>query len=275
MQKKENISETYRGRIAPTPSGFLHIGHAQTFKTAFDRAKANCGKLVFRLEDVDKTRCKEIYAKAAINDLKAAGLTWDEGPDVGGKFAPYIQSLRTHFYISAWETLLKKNLIYPCKISRQELKNKASQNAFGEAVFPENLRVKNFDKNLYKAPDNVNWRFAVSYGQEVSFFDELLGEQKFFAGKDFGDFLIWRKEGFASYELAVVCDDIAMQITEVVRGEDLLLSTARQILIYKALGKAMPKFCHCPLIKDAEGKKISKSTLANTSGLHLRNMTVK
>lgn len=275
-------SKKYRGRIAPTPSGFLHMGHLQTFKTASARAKKFEGNLVFRMEDLDVARCKTEYATAAINDLRLAGISWDEGVEIGGEFAPYIQSERGNFYWENLKKLARMGLAYPCSASRSDIKKlslPSREKVFQiagfsdiETLFPKNLRPKNFLENseLENFLENseskkINWRFLVEDKIEISFKDENFGQFTFLAGEDFSDFLLWRKDGFASYELAVVSDDAAMQISEVVRGADLLKSTARQLMIYRALNFSAPKFFHCPLLLGADGKKISKSQIGKTS----------
>lgn len=114
-------SQSYRGRIAPTTSGYLHVGHAQTFKTAMERARESGGTLVLRIEDIDFERCKKKYAEAAVEDLKSIGIQWDEGDDIGGNYAPYTQSLRMNFYVGAFKKLLKSGKIYPCQASRKQI----------------------------------------------------------------------------------------------------------------------------------------------------------
>ena len=266
----ENNQLPYRGRIAPTPSGFLHIGHLKTFKTACDRARAAGGKIVLRIEDIDSARCKKEYEEQIFKDLKSAKLLWDEGPDIGGEFAPYAQSERFDLYKKRLMELIGKNKVYPCNASRAQIKEKAKINTkYNEAIFPPELRPKNWE-----TPADIfacNWRFIVDKTEPVEFFDEICGAQKFCPQQDFGDFLVWRKTGEPSYELAVVADDIAMQITEVVRGQDLLLSSARQIMLYRAFGAAIPKFAHCPLVLDGGGKKLSKSVLGKNSRFLMKN----
>ncbi len=265
---------SYRGRIAPTTSGFLHIGHARTFGIAARRAKLAGGKLVLRVEDLDLPRCPKIYEDAALKDLKGIGLSWDEGPDVGGDFGPYRQSERTGLYLDAIETLKAQNLIYPCDVSRSRIRAEGLlpdikfpvpelENCVEpERVFPPSLRDA-ADYSSAPFDKSRKWRFKVPDGERISFADGHYGQISLVAGRDFGDFLVWRNEGCASYELAVVVDDAAMKITEVVRGADLLVSTARQILLYRALALPVPKFFHCPLLTDAHGEKISKTTLSS------------
>lgn len=259
--------KTYRGRIAPTPSGFLHLGHARTFRIACERTRLFGGKIVLRIEDIDSQRTRQIYKDQIIPDLKKAGITWDEGDDIGGDFGPYTQSKRLNFYKEAFFKLLKKNLIYPSFESRAQIRalSKAPCAKSGdfepEAIFPLSLRPKSFE--MPQNPLLCNWRFKVPQDKVVEFEDKLAGHQRFVGQVDFGDFLVWRKSGEPSYELAVVADDIAMQISEVVRGRDLLLSTARQILLYEAFEAEIPDFAHCPLLLDSSQKKLSKSVLKN------------
>ncbi len=249
---------TYRGRIAPTPSGQLHIGHARTFHIAHERARSAAGKLVLRIEDLDSARCKDEYSRQMMADLEWLGIRWDEGPDCGGAFEPYVQSLRLEHYLKAWKRLEEAGVIYPSPHSRKdvELALSAPHEGEGEPLFPVELRPVSVCRA--DAPSGMNWRFRVPDGESVRFVDECAGVQEFVAGKDFGDFLVWRKDGWPSYELAVVVDDAEMQISEVVRGADLLLSTARQLLLYKALGWTAPRFFHCPLVRDAEGRRLAK-----------------
>ena len=250
----------YRGRIAPTPTGYLHLGHASTFAIAFGRAKAANGTIVFRNEDLDPHRSKQKFIQASMDDLRLCGLDWDEGPDVGGAFGPYNQSERLNWYEQVWWQLKESGVIYPCDKSRKDVQNalSAPHSDGNEAIFPIKLRPTKVDLKEFKTPENTNWRFRVPDGQNVTFEDKNFGLQSFSTGNDFGDFLIWRKDGFPSYELAVVADDHAMEITEVVRGKDLLLSTARQILIYRALKWVIPEFYHCELLTDDNGQRLAK-----------------
>lgn len=241
----------YRGRIAPSPTGYLHLGHASTFKIAEDRAKENSGGLVLRIEDLDRFRCKKEYEEAIIEDLKAMGIRWSEGP--------IRQSERIDLYREIWDRLKKDQKIYPCSYSRKEIEAHIKEvEGEEEGVFPNMLRPKELDFDKYLMPGDFNWRFRVPEGRKIKFMDVHYGMQEFEAGKDFGDFLVWRREGVPSYELAVVVDDYMMGITEVVRGADLLKSTARQILIYESLGWGVPGFYHCDLVCDAHGRRLAK-----------------
>ena len=261
----------YRGRIAPTPTGELHLGHGRTFHTAWKRCRDAGGTLVFRVEDLDAQRCKASWIPGMYADLHWLGISWDEGPDVGGPFGPYVQGERMPWFRETWRRLRDTGLIYPSSHSRRDvaLALSAPHEGEEEAPFPPALRPPPGTGRDAPAPDGVNWRFRVPDGRAIAFDDALAGRRTYVAGSDFGDFLVWRKDGFPSYELAVVADDHAMGITEVVRGEDLLLSTARQILLYEALGWTPPAWCHCPLVRDAQGRRLAKRTPALTLH-HLR-----
>lgn len=250
----------YRGRIAPSPTGYLHIGHAITFWRAQKRAEEGGGKLVLRIEDLDGDRCRPEFRGAIIEDLRWFGLRWDEGPDVGGSFGPYVQSERRQNYLAAWKRLRDAALIYPCSCSRQDVLQSAGapHHENEEPVYPGKCRPPSGTISDCDSPLKNNWRFRVPVGEAVQFVDRRLGPQSAIAGVDFGDFLVWRKDDVPAYQLAVVADDAAMQITEVVRGADLLLSTFRQFLLYRALGWNAPQFYHTDLIMDSEGKRLAK-----------------
>lgn len=252
----------YRGRLAPTPTGYLHLGHARTFYTAWRRARGAAGALAFRNEDLDPDRCRPEYVQAMYEDLRWLGLDWDEGPDVGGRFAPYSQSQRREFYVAAWRRLLAGGYIYPCTCSRKELAQIAQAPHEGEAddepLYPGKCRANLGTRLDAPNPAGVNWRFRVPDGESICFDDLRLGPQDFTAGRDFGDFVLWRRDDVPAYQLAVVVDDAAMQITEVVRGADLLKSTARQILLQRALGLPRVNYFHCELMVDESGVRLAK-----------------
>lgn len=252
-----NRVPNYRGRLAPSPTGYLHLGHARTFWMAQERARANCGTLIFRNEDLDAARYKREFVDAMYEDLRWFGFEWSEGPDVGGEFAPYNQSERINLYRAALEKLRDGNFIYPCTCSRKDIQSAvtAPHAADDEAVYPGTCR-----QNRQSAVGNrkFSWRFRVPDGETISFMDKNFGGQKFIAGRDFGDFVVWRGDDVPAYQLACVVDDAAMQITEVVRGADLLVSTARQLLLYHVLGLTPPDFFHCELMRDETGQRLAK-----------------
>jgi glutamyl-tRNA synthetase len=250
----------------------LHLGHARTFGIAAARARAAGGALVLRNEDLDPHRARAIYAAAMIEDLRWLGLDWDEGPDVGGASGPYVQSARLPLYRAAWGELVERGWVYPCTCSRRRLREsvQAPHESPGEhedePVYPGTCRPALGSGQAcgaaasFSGPAGVNWRFRVPEGETVGFEDGNCGSRRYVAGQDFGDFLVWRRDDVPAYQLAVVVDDAAMGITEVVRGADLLKSTARQLLLYRALGLAEPRWFHCPLVKDAGGRRLAKRT---------------
>lgn len=254
---------TYRGRLAPSPTGYLHLGHAATFGRAFQRARAQNGVLILRNEDLDTQRSRAEYVRAMLEDLRWLGVRWQEGPDIGGPHAPYVQSLRRNFYLQAWHTLRRIGAIYACTCSRKDLQQAASapheNTPDNEPLYPGTCRNKSPELFAHlTAPAGVNWRFRVPDGVSLSFTDLCAGEQTFIAGRDFGDFVIWRRDDVPAYQLAVTVDDAAMHVTEVVRGADLLLSTARQMLLQRALNYPTPDYYHCPLLTDAHGTRLAK-----------------
>jgi glutamyl/glutaminyl-tRNA synthetase len=247
----------YRGRLAPSPTGYLHLGHARTFWTAQERARRHGGELILRNDDLDRDRCKAEFVTAMFEDLRWFGFHWSEGPDVGGPHSPYNQSQRTELYCAAWDRLRAGNFIYPCTCSRKDIQAAVSapHAADDELVYPGTCRNR---PGVEAAQKKVGWRFRVPDGETIAFHDENLGEQRFVAGKDFGDFVVWRPDGVPAYQLACVVDDAAMQISEVVRGADLLVSTARQLLLGRALGLMPPVFYHCELLRDGQGERLAK-----------------
>ena len=264
--------KSYRGRLAPSPTGYLHLGHTQTFWTAQARVRAHRGTLILRNEDLDRARCRPEFVSAMIEDLHWCGFAWQEGPDCGGPFAPYSQSERFHVYCAALEKLRAGGFIYPCTCSRKDIQQAASapHAEDDEPVYPGTCRPNGDRWQVAgdtkrqpppRATRHVSLRFRVPDGEIISFVDGYFGPQQFIAGKDFGDFVVWSRRGgneAPAYQLACVVDDAAMQITEVVRGADLLACTARQLLLYEALGLNPPAFYHCPLLRDETGKRLAK-----------------
>lgn len=254
------IERTYRGRLAPSPTGYLHLGHARTFWSAAQRARHAGGVLVLRNEDLDQQRVRAEFVTAMLEDLRWLGLEWQEGPDSGGPFAPYAQSERRGFHLAAWQKLRDSKAIYPCTCSRKDLAQaaQAPHDDADELPYPGTCREKNWPARDLVTPAGVSWRFRVPDGETTRFEDALAGPQQFVAGREFGDFLVWRRDDVPAYQLACVADDAAMQITEVVRGADLLKSTARQLLLYRALGVEPPTWAHAPLVTDAGGVRLAK-----------------
>ncbi len=275
------------GGLAPSPTGYLHVGQcAHVPEAAFERAREADGTLVMRMEDLDPDRCRPVYADAALDELRWLGIRWQEGPEKGGPFAPYVQSKRHGIYLDAWRKLLHTGRLFPCRCSRKDLAtalaapHERTQAGSGggkldsdadartdgldeeldwEPLYPGTCRLfmggtpqlPGPTANEFEDPAGSNWRFRVPDGEAVEFEDRNLGPQRFVAGVDFGDFVVWRRDGVPSYQLACVADDAAMGITEVVRGADLLKSTARVRYCSIALsGIETPAWYHCRLVVD-------------------------
>ena len=232
-----------------------------------------------RMEDLDTERSRSDYAEAAYEDLRWLGIRWHEGPERGGPYGPYVQSKRTDAYLSAWRKLYRDGHLFPCRCSRKDLEaalgapHESPARSSGKAeilddepIYPGTCRAYldhiqgMLTRNVVEtdAPKGMNWRFRVPDGEAIEFEDKNLGPQRFVAGIDFGDFAVWRRDGTPAYQLACVADDAAMRITEVVRGADLLKSTARQILLYRALGLTLPDWFHCRLVLDQHGRRLAK-----------------
>lgn len=256
--------------MAPSPTGLLHLGHARTFWIAAQRAAERGGQLILRNEDLDPQRCRPEFVEAMIEDLRWLGISWSEGPDCGGPVGPYTQSERREHYLAAWETLRQRGLIYPCTCSRKDVAQSAGapNDSDDELVYSGRCRpqgrsfapdrVRDPVPHEQLEPAGANWRFQVPDGEQIRFIDLHLGPQRMVAGRDFGDFIVWRRDDVPAYQLAVVIDDAAMRITEVVRGADLLKSTARQILLCRAVGIPIPDYYHCDLVRDNAGVRLAK-----------------
>jgi glutamyl-tRNA synthetase len=245
------MTHAYIGRLAPSPTGLLHLGHAATFWQAFKRASEHNGTLLLRNEDLDPQRSKPEYVEAMIEDLAWFGIAW-RPPMIS-------QSQRTHLYRAAFNQLLDQRDIYPCTCSRNDLArmmHAPHEDTDDEPVYSGHCRPTHTIANALESA--TNYRLRVPDGISVTFTDRNLGAQSFTAGKDFGDFLIWRKDGLPSYQLACVVDDADTAITEVVRGRDLLKSTARQILLQRALNLPTPAHFHTQLLTDDRGIRLAK-----------------
>ena len=247
------------GRFAPSPSGRIHLGNILCCLLAWLSARQQGGKILLRIEDLDTARCPRRYADQMAEDLKWLGLTWDEGPGAGGPDGPYYQSERTAFYQAALERLEARGLVYPCFCTRAELHAaSAPHREDGQTVYPGTCRSLTpeeiAERRRTRAP-----ALRLRVPEETwGFTDGHLGPYRENLARDCGDFLLRRSDGLFAYQLAVVVDDAAMGVTEVVRGADLLPSTPRQLYLYHLLDLAPPRFRHVPLLLAPDGRRLSK-----------------
>jgi glutamyl-tRNA synthetase len=252
-----------RGRYAPSPTGDLHLGNLRTALLAWLFARCTDGQFVLRVEDLDRPRVRPGASERMIFDLRWLGLDWDEGPDIGGPYAPYIQSERQEIYMTYLQRLQEKDLIYPCYCSRAEIARAASAPHGNEGPrYPGACRYLTQAQRKEHEANNrrPSMRFRVDDARTVSFTDLLVGPLEQRVQQTVGDFIVCRSDGIFAYQFAVVVDDALTHINQVVRGVDLLESTARQILLFEALGFQVPTFAHIPLLLDEHGKRFSKRT---------------
>ncbi len=250
-----------RGRFAPSPTGPLHLGNARTALLSWLAARAAGGAYLVRVEDLDAPRVRPGLEARILDELRWLGLDWDEGPDVGGPEGPYRQFERLPRYAEALARLREAGLVYPCFCSRSEIAA-AAQAPHGPSDdgprYPGTCAsLPPAEAERRAAPRRPAWRFRVPEGL-VTFGDGVHGPQAMDVAAAVGDFVVARADGIPAYQLAVVVDDSAMRITDVVRGDDLLPSTARQILLYGALGLAVPRFAHVPLVVGEDGARLAK-----------------
>ena len=243
------------GRLAPTPSGGLHLGNARTFLVAWLSARAAGGRVMLRVDDLDQPRVKPGFVGQAMDDLRWLGLEWDG--------EPIFQSQRGDAYTAALEELRAAGHVYPCVCSRKEIEMavRAPHEGEEDSVYSGACRGRFRDAaDAQRQTGRVPcWRFAANgSGPRVEFDDTLHGRCGFDVARQLGDFIVFRNDGLAAYQLATVVDDHAQGITEVVRGDDLLNSTARQLLLYRVLGLTPPRFLHIPLVLDAAGQRMAK-----------------
>jgi glutamyl-tRNA synthetase len=242
-------------RLAPSPTGALHLGNARTFLVNWALARRRGWRIVLRIEDLDTPRIKPGVLDLTIDLLRWLGIDWDEGP--------YVQSADLSRYVHAMESLERAGLVYPCELTRTQIEAAASapQEGSHELVFPASLRP--VIKPWHFADQASSWRFLTP-DVEVRFYDTFAGEQVWRPAQTIGDFVVWTrrepgKPGQPSYQLAVVVDDARQGVTQVVRGDDLVESAARQMLLYQALGfSPIPTYTHLPLVKGADGKRLAK-----------------
>ncbi len=256
-------SKPVRVRFAPSPTGELHIGGARTAIYNWAFAKAMGGSFILRIEDTDPERSTEENKQVILRAMKWLGLTWDEGPEVGGDFGPYLQTQRFDTYTSALERLKQRDAVYPCFCTKEELDEKRAAAEKSEGGYSgydrtcRNLSKEEAQRRIEAGEPHV-WRLKVPENHgPIEFHDAVYGDISF-PIEVMDDMILVRTDGTPTYNFAVVCDDANMQITHVIRGDDHLSNTPRQILIYEALGFEVPTFAHLSMILGADGRKLSK-----------------
>lgn len=258
------------GRLAPTPTGTLHLGNARSFLLAWLSIRQQGGTLILRIEDIDTPRVKAGAVQSAIDDLRWLGLDWDYGPDVHeGQIVgvPVTQSLRMQRYREVLLKLVRDGLVYRCSCTRSQIAQAAASaphesglSQLEGPIYPGTCRGRSNEGNqsfYFSESDPAALRWAFRPGS-TPWKDGLLGHQNADPSLQLGDFVIGRASGMPSYQLAVVVDDHDMGVTEVVRGDDLVLSTYRQLAILKHLGWSTPNYYHVPLVLDADGRRMAK-----------------
>jgi glutamyl-tRNA synthetase len=246
------------GRLAPSPTGAQHVGNARTYLLAWLSVRSRGGRVILRMEDIDSPRVKRGAAEQAIEDLRWLGLDWDEGPDVGGPHRPYVQTERLALYQSALERLKVAEQVYPCTCTRSDVEAAASAPHVGQEgpIYPGNCAERRVaDAPMLMRP--FAWRFrATNAARQID--DAVAGSQTCNVTRELGDFVVAKVDGAPAYQLAVVADDHAMGITEVLRGDDLLPSAFRQVELYDFFGWQPPRYAHVPLVVGPDGRRLAK-----------------
>ena len=252
-------AETVTGRFAPTPSGFLHLGNIFCSLLAWLHAKASGGRIILRIEDLDARRCGRDKAEALVRELEWLGLTWDEGAYKSSNAEDYFQSMRFDIYADFLKQLREKNLIYPCYCSRNELHAaEAPHLSDGRVVYPGTCRsLTDTERQLKEAKRPPAWRLKTE-DRYIAFTDGHYGPMRYNLARESGDFIVRRSDGIYAYQLAVVVDDALMGVNQVVRGADLLASTAMQLYLYELLRLKPPRFFHIPLLTAPDGRRLAK-----------------
>ena len=262
MSAAGDVARPYVGRLAPSPTGALHLGNVRTFAIAWLRARAAGGRVVLRIEDLDHPKDKPGADREAVEDLEWLGFDWD---------ATFRQSERKHLYRAALDRLVSSGLAYSCVCSRRDVESAQSAPHAGEqlryagtcrgrfAGWADAFRFLNPPGAATGRPPRLPcWRFRVDGGAHVDFDDVFAGRHSSAVAAELGDFPLARDPDGAGYTLAVVVDDAAMGVTEVVRGDDLLQATPAQILVQRALGLPEPRYCHVPLVVGPDGRRLAK-----------------
>ncbi|SIN76876.1 tRNA glutamyl-Q(34) synthetase GluQRS [Halodesulfovibrio marinisediminis] len=256
-----NDRNVVRGRFAPSPTGYIHLGNAWSFLVCWLAARKEHGKLVLRIEDIDPDRSKPEYVDGLIEDLHWLGLDWDEGADIGGNYAPYTQSESTGLYERVIEALQQDGLVYPCFCTRKELRSLASAPHKGDygTAYPELCLNLSIEERSQREAEGRRSSMRLHCAKDQINFTDVLHGECCMSWKDCGgDFPLRRSDGVFAYQLAVVVDDIRQRITQIVRGEDILHCTPRQVYLYELLGCPPPEYIHLPLVVDYEGERLAK-----------------
>ncbi len=255
------INKNVRARFAPSPTGRLHVGGARTALFNWLFARQNGGKFILRIEDTDIVRSTKDFSQSVIKDLKWLGLDWDEGPDIGGNYGPYFQSQRIEIYKNYASALLKKRKAYFCYCTLEELEQRKKK-MHEKGMLPKyNCRCRNLTlgerKEFEREGRSPTVRFRVS-GEGAIYVEDLLRGKVSFETKMLGDFIILKSNGTPTFNFANVIDDALMKMTHVIRGDDHLSNTPRQVLLYEALSFKIPQYAHIPMILGRDGTKLSK-----------------
>ncbi|MCB9932417.1 MAG: tRNA glutamyl-Q(34) synthetase GluQRS [Planctomycetes bacterium] len=263
------------GRLAPTPSGWLHLGNARTFLLAWLWVRSCHGRVIMRIEDIDRPRCKPELREAALSELAWLGLDWDVGPHAGDPPGEYDQGTRFEVYRRCLQKLADAGLAYPCTCTRKDIEQASSAPHGDEgAIYPGTCRGRWDSYEHAKRESGIEpaWRFRFE-GASIHFLDDVSGDVSI-DRSTLGDFVLWRRDDLPSYQLAVTVDDALMGVTQVLRGRDLLTSTARQLALYAALGLQAPaQWAHVPFVQDAQGRRMAKRD-GDLSLNHLRETGV-
>jgi glutamyl-tRNA synthetase len=247
------------GRLAPSPTGAQHLGNARTYLLAWLSIRSRGGALVLRIEDIDSPRIKVGAAQQAVDDLRWLGLDWDEGPDRPGTRGPYVQTERIETYKAALEQLKAAEAVYPCVCTRSDIEAAASAPHVGQEgpIYPGTCASKRVADAAQLSERPFAWRFRTP-DETVVVNDLVCGNVPFDMARELGDFVVYKSDATPAYQLAVVVDDHAMGVTEVLRGDDLLPSAARQMVLYRFFGWSAPAFAHVSLVTGTDGRRLAK-----------------